>query len=56
MVKHLVLWTRAGHFKADEMQDQVESLVTKLKYAYYITGGALDLAVVELILVLTGVI
>ena len=42
--------------KADEMQDKVESLVTKLKYAYYIAGGALGLAVVELILALTGVI
>lgn len=41
---------------ADEMQDKVDSLMTKLKYAYCIAGGALGLAVIELILVLTGVI
>lgn len=42
--------------KTAEMQDKVVSLETKLKYAYYIAGGALGLAVVELMLALTGVI
>lgn len=42
--------------KTAEMQDKVASLETKLKYAYYIAGGAFGLAVVELMLVLTGVI
>lgn len=42
--------------KTAEMQDKIVSLETKLKYAYYIAGGALGLAVAELILALTGVI
>lgn len=42
--------------KTAEMQDKVVSLETKLKYAYYIAGGALGLAVVELMLALAGVI
>lgn len=42
--------------KTAEMQDKVVSLETKLKYAYYIAGGAFGLAVVELIFALTGVI
>ncbi|MEG2254090.1 MAG: hypothetical protein RSC33_02040 [Vagococcus sp.] len=42
--------------KTAEMQDKVVSLETKLKYAYYIAGGALGLAVVDLMLALTGII
>lgn len=42
--------------KTAEMQDKIASLMVKLKYAYYIAGGALGLAVVELIFALTGVI
>ncbi|SDX59089.1 hypothetical protein [Eubacterium barkeri] len=39
-----------------KMQDQVASLGTRLKYSYYIAGGALGLVIVELVLALTGVI
>lgn len=42
--------------KSNETQEKIAVLETKLKYAYYIAGGALGLAVVELILALTGVI
>lgn len=42
--------------KTAEMQDKVILLETKLKYAYYIAGGALGLAVVELMLALIGVL
>ncbi|MDD3141792.1 MAG: hypothetical protein PHX08_22895 [Lachnospiraceae bacterium] len=42
--------------KTTETQDKLVLLETKLKYAYYIAGGALGLAIVELMLALTGVI
>ena len=42
--------------KTAEMQGKVVSLEIKLKYAYYIAGGAFVLAIVELILALIGVI
>lgn len=42
--------------KTKKMKDSMVSLEKKLKYAYFIAGGALGLAVVELLLILTGVI
>lgn len=42
--------------KSTDMQEKLGILETKLKYAYYIAGGALGFAVVELILALIGVI
>lgn len=42
--------------KSKETSEKIAVLETKLKYAYYISGGALGLAVIELILALTGVI
>lgn len=42
--------------KSKETSEKIAILETKLKYAYYVAGGALGLAVIELILALTGVI
>lgn len=42
--------------KSKETSEKIAVLETKLKYAYYVAGGALGLAVIELILALTGVI
>lgn len=42
--------------KSKETFEKIAVLETKLKYAYYVAGGALGLAVIELILALTGVI
>lgn len=42
--------------KTEKMQYSIASLERKLKYAYFVAGGALGLAVVELLLALTGVI
>lgn len=42
--------------KTEKMQYLIALLERKLKYAYFIAGGALGLAVVELLLALTGVI
>lgn len=42
--------------KSNKTLEKIAVLETKLKYAYYVAGGALGLAVIELILALTGVI
>lgn len=42
--------------KTEKMQCSVALLERKLKYAYFVAGGALGLAVVQLLLALTGVI
>lgn len=42
--------------KSKETSEKIAVLETKLKYAYYVAGGALGLTVIELILALTGVI
>lgn len=42
--------------KSKETSEKIAVLETKLKYAYYVAVGALGLAVIELILALTGVI
>ena len=41
---------------ANETLEKIAVLEIKLKYAYYVAGGALGIAVIELILALTGVI
>lgn len=42
--------------KSKKTLEKIDVLETKLKYAYYVAGGALGLAVIELILALAGVI
>lgn len=42
--------------KTSEMEEKVVFVSRKLKYAYYVAGGAVGIAVVELILLLIGVI
>ncbi|MDY5728577.1 MAG: hypothetical protein SPK49_08200 [Erysipelotrichaceae bacterium] len=39
-----------------KVEGELDTLERKLKYAYFIAGGSLGLAVIELILILTGVI